>query len=1030
MNRLLTSLSEICNGFPLDEKILVVPDYGAGHDLCEGLARYGGGWVNLHPETTAGLASLVAGDHLAENNISLLPGFLSSVVVETVFKDFEERKMIRYFARQGSSPGLIRAIASSIYELRTFGITGDDLSPDSFVSPDKGEDLKMLLKAYERYLDENKYMDFPGLIRLALNMLEPGKTRNGNEPDKIYILPSFLKLSPLETELIKKLAGDRLVYLHSDPVFGLSRSNQAESQDGDDIAAGTDVERLPWLLKLEESPPPFEDGTLDFFHAYGIANEVREILRRVMSEAIPLDNVTVACTSGEYIPVFYTLSRRMGFNLTVSGGIPASFTSPGRALKGLLEWIKKDFSARALRDLILSGDLKLVHEEAGDPIPPAAAARILRSSGIGWGRDRYRLLEALARGYLEKAGVEVEEDGGRRELILMQGELAKKLHTTLQHILSLIPGPDESGMVGFREITGSLAEIVSHFACIKDETDAAALKAVTSSLVETGRLASFEIETGEALERVESILGELSVGASGPKPGHLHITLNDSLIWSSRSVTFVCGLDADTFPGGTGQDPVLLDSERVKINGQFPLSADRPGDKRYDLALALASRRGRVVLSFSSFDVVEYRSVFPSSTLLQACRLIRGEPSLDYTNLLLFLSEPAGYCPRGAVPLDETGWWIWKTLNDRVVAGREAVRECYRGIHLGQLASEARQGAAPTEYDGVIGAGPGELDPRTNRDMVMSCSRIEYLAGCPFAYFLRHVLHIYPPDEVLFDSGRWLDTMERGSLLHRVYCNFMRKVAEKGEKVSFTRHRPLIMKIAGELIAEYRKIIPPPSDIVFNREARDIFLSCEVFLSAEEARPSDPVYFEIPFGLGKEEVNSAGGGLADPVEIALGTGGFLLSGKIDRIDRVKNGIYSVWDYKTGGTYGYEDHRHLCGGRQVQHALYAVAAEKIIGALKGEQARVEEAGYIFPTVKGEGLRVSRRQTDRGAMVEVLNSLFELLAGGVFVAADDGEKCGFCDYPEVCGGAVAVSRAKQLVSSGDPRLEPWRRLKGYE
>ncbi|MFZ5651226.1 MAG: hypothetical protein ACOY4I_10275 [Bacillota bacterium] len=304
MNRLLTSLSETCNEFPLDEKILIVPDYGAGRDLCEGLARYGGGWVNLHPETTAGLASLVAGDYLAENNISLLPGFLSSVVVETVFKDFEKRKMIRYFAGRGSSPGLIRAIASSIYELRTFGITGDELSQDNFVSPDKGEDLKMLLKAYERYLDENKLTDFPGLIRLALDLPEPGKTCNGNEPHRIYILPSFLQLSPLEIELIKKMAGDRLVYLHSDPVFGLSRSNQAKSQPEDAIAAGTDVERLPWLFKLEEAPPPFEDGTVDFFHAYGIANEVREILRRVMSEAIPLDNVTVACTSGEYIAVF------------------------------------------------------------------------------------------------------------------------------------------------------------------------------------------------------------------------------------------------------------------------------------------------------------------------------------------------------------------------------------------------------------------------------------------------------------------------------------------------------------------------------------------------------------------------------------------------------------------------------------------------------------------------------------------------------------------------------------------------------
>ncbi|MCL5935482.1 MAG: PD-(D/E)XK nuclease family protein, partial [Firmicutes bacterium] len=362
--------------------------------------------------------------------------------------------------------------------------------------------------------------------------------------------------------------------------------------------------------------------------------------------------------------------------------------------------------------------------------------------------------------------------------------------------------------------------------------------------------------------------------------------------------------------------------------------------------------------------------------------------------------------------------------------GREVARACYRGINLGQIATEARQGAAPTEYDGFIGASPGELDPRTNLNRVMSCSRIEYLAGCPFAYFIKHILHIYPPEEVLFDPGQWLDPLARGSLLHSVYCNFMRKVTAEGEKVSFSKHRPLIMEVAEEIIAEYRETIPPPSDMVFEWEAREILQSCEVFLATEENRSSDPVYFEIPFGLGKEEVDKAGGGLADPVEIPLGSANFLLSGKIDRIDRVKDGVYSVWDYKTGSTYGYEDHRHLCGGRQVQHALYAVAAEKLIEALQGEKARVEVAGYIFPTVKGEGLQVSRLQTDRRDMEEVLNNLFDLLAGSVFVAADHGQKCIFCDYTEVCGGAVAVSRAKQLVSSGDTRLEPWRRLKDYE
>ena len=48
-----------------------------GHEICEALAGSGVGWVNLHPETTTGLAHLVAGEELAEKGITFLPGQLA-----------------------------------------------------------------------------------------------------------------------------------------------------------------------------------------------------------------------------------------------------------------------------------------------------------------------------------------------------------------------------------------------------------------------------------------------------------------------------------------------------------------------------------------------------------------------------------------------------------------------------------------------------------------------------------------------------------------------------------------------------------------------------------------------------------------------------------------------------------------------------------------------------------------------------------------------------------------------------------------
>ena len=86
-------------------------------------------------------------------------------------------------------------------------------------------------------------------------------------------------------------------------------------------------------------------------------------------------------------------------------------------------------------------------------------------------------------------------------------------------------------------------------------------------------------------------------------------------------------------PGRGLQDPVLLDEERAAISPSLPTSADALRSGLYGLAAVLASLRGRVVLSYPSFDIVEGRESFPSSVVLQAFRLLRGDPDLDYAAL-------------------------------------------------------------------------------------------------------------------------------------------------------------------------------------------------------------------------------------------------------------------------------------------------------------------------------------------------------------------------------------------------------------
>jgi len=77
------------------------------------------------------------------------------------------------------------------------------------------------------------------------------------------------------------------------------------------------------------------------------------------------------------------------------------------------------------------------------------------------------------------------------------------------------------------------------------------------------------------------------------------------------------------------------------------------------------------------------------------------------------------------------------------------------------------------------------------------------------------------------------------------------------------------------------------------------------------------------------------------------------SGRIDRIDRSAEHEYEVWDYKTGSSYGYKEEGYLDRGRQLQHALYAEAAEIILKRDRDKKAKVVRSGYFFPGAKGEG-----------------------------------------------------------------------------
>jgi RecB family exonuclease len=279
------------------------------------------------------------------------------------------------------------------------------------------------------------------------------------------------------------------------------------------------------------------------------------------------------------------------------------------------------------------------------------------------------------------------------------------------------------------------------------------------------------------------------------------------------------------------------------------------------------------------------------------------------------------------------------------------------------------------------------------------------------------VLKVEAPEEVRFDRSRWLDPLQRGSLIHEVLCAFMTRLRPTGEDVSARRHAGLMEEIAGEALARWKGEIPPPSEAIFEAERKDILEALAIFMSAEENRAEKgrPVEFELEIAGQRLDL---GGGRS-----------FVLRGFIDRVDRLTEDAYRVLDYKTGNPADYEELVEFGRGRMIQHALYAVALERMLASRpEGGRPRVTRSGYLFPSRRGEGLDRIVKDFDRGRLMALLNDLLALIRKGYFIAGPQA-KCKFCDYAPVCG--PDAPKAAEMKRGGSPEVfEAYDKLDGYK
>lgn len=1034
LNRLLAALGGLCAGQPLAAKLLLAPSRRVGYQWLDTLARSGRPVFNVRVHTLRGLARDLAEPRLAAGGLRFLDRYGAEVLAARLIGGLLAEGA-GYLSALRPSPGLTRTVLRCIEDLRLAGLAAGSMDAPAFEVPLKARDVKSLLAAWERHLEEESRADFAGVLRLAAERLRADAAALPADAFAVMPASEVDRLSGLEREFWNAIPADRRRALEVDGAGRLPAGGQPSR-----------AALLRFVLAPQEAPPaPPDDGTASFFRAVGEANEVREVFRRCLEKRIAFDDVEIVATDvGTYIPLIYETALRLGgaaakaesLPVTFADGLPARYFRPGRALAAWVEWVRGGLPQEPLARMIQDGLLLPPSAEDGGA-GRARMAAALRSLRIGAGRGRYlpaidAHLRATESRLNKPTGGEDDEGDKTKEAGKLRLETLRSLRRLIDNLLNLTPDV-AAGPVDVLDAALKLLEASKR---ATSKMDGYASKELCKEIADLKScLADGQAVPGfDAWDWLADLPASTPLGGQGPRPGCVHVSGVENGGHAGRGHTFVVGLDDARFPGGSRQDPLLLDDERRALSGHLPTATARLAAKRESLAELLARLRGEVTLSFSCRDLAEDRELQPAAEWLAAWRVASGSRAADLREALVAVGPPASFAPAPGRPcLDASEWWLRTACADAppANAGR-LLAALHPHLDSGRRAAESRAGERFTEFDGHVPEAGADLDPRRPGGMVLSGSRLEALGRRPMEFFLRYVLEIKPPEDFAPDPAAWLDAPARGQLLHAVFKDFMRGLRAAGRLPDFNRDLVPLMELLSRRAAGYRERCPVPSEEVFAGELRQLRHAARIFLREEEAgcRSAAPEYFEAALGLPPDGEGSPLDS-SEPVEIRLPGGGAIRArGRIDRIDRLPGGAsFGIVDYKTGSSKKFEGADPFSQGRHVQNVLYVAMAGQRLREVLGHGATVAKFGYFFPGPAEMGRRLEWPAERLGTGLGVVECLVEMIAAGCFPLSDDKRDNQFSDYAAVLGDAAAGSQAtrRKLANPDNAALAPFRRLR---
>jgi len=979
-NKFIKELGEVLETKVLTEKLIIAPTLRIGHEWLENIA-FRTSFINARIKTLPTLAIEVASPVLSSKGLSYLNSRLSELYSLSLLLNFGGE----YFQRLGARPSVARAIKRTIEDLRLAEVRPEKLRNISGGMNTLICELAKILEKYEAELKERKLMDYADTLKISKKIIQ----ESFDIEDFLIITSSdvYESFKPLERSFFDSFPKSKRVVIETDKLC-------------DDELPTTDSRLLSWISNPIDAPQPRFDGTAKIFRALGEVNEVSQVFRIAISEGIPLDNIEILYTDKDtYIPLIYELccfiAKKSGIEeipATFEEGIPVWLSRPAKALSLWFDWSEQDYPQSILLKMIEEGLLSL--EEGVDSTKLAKALRKLR---ILFGRERYSSIIEKEKSIRNKSAFE----GGKSGEFEEEASLLETLERLSKSLIELAEKSRED-----EHALDCICEFLEKHARSASQLDEYSRGRILEVLEDASNLfKGIPFAQVDIRWFVRDLLRDLSVGGSGHREGKVHVA---PLFHGgySRPITFVVGLDDSRFALAQREDPLLDDETRKDVSHSIQTSYSKLKEVELSLERLLSRKRGRIFLGYCAAALDEDREMFPSRTLVQAYRILSGDCFGDYSSFEGWLDAPISFAPTSKDEcFDDGDYWLFSLLRGRGYKG-EILFDFYPNIKSGFEARLKRDSEDFTEYDGFVPEAGVLLDPFNPDGEIISSSKLETLARCPFEYFLRYVLGVEPLEDLSIDSSRWLDGRERGILLHEIFRDFLCSLKE-GREQAFKAARKILHEIVLEKIKRKSEEIPPLSETVFNREQQEIKRICNIFLNDCISSKDNPLYFEVNIGSQRKGSGVCPLESSEPVFISLPHGKIRVKAQIDRIDSVggKTEKLKIVDYKTGSPRVYEKkhgepaafENFFKKSRIIQPYLYFRVVNSRLEEIM-PSSKVSSFVYIFYGTgeKQHGEAVEWELSELASGESILSNLCMMLSLGVFPLLIDKDNFSKSEY----------------------------------